>query len=167
MTRKRHISQTRPRGAWSDMAAGLELLFDETVALYHRLNADAALIHRSGALSGPRRTVLIGLARSGPRTVAQMARGRAVSRQRFQPLVNALIADGLVETRSNPGHKQSPLVALTPRGERTVAGIVERERALRAKLRPASSPERLRRAAAVLRDVRATLAEQLPELLGN
>lgn len=96
-----------------------------------------------------------------------MARGRAVSRQRFQPLVNALIADGLVEARSNPGHKQSPLVALTRRGERTVAGIVERERALRAKLRPASSPESLRRAAAVLRDVRATLAEQLPELLGN
>jgi hypothetical protein len=49
-----------------------------------------------------------------------------------------------------------------------VAGIVERERTLRAKkLRPASSPESLRRAPAVLRDVRATLGEQLPELLGN
>jgi len=69
----------------------LDAVFEETVALYHRLTADAAMIHRRGALSGPRRTVLLGLARSGPQSVAHMARTRAQSRQRLQPLVNGLM----------------------------------------------------------------------------
>jgi DNA-binding MarR family transcriptional regulator len=145
--------------------AALELLFEETVSLYHQLTASAVKIHGGGALSGPRRTVLVGLARSGRQTVAQMARGRAQSRQRFQPLVNGLIADGLVEAVPNPSHKSSPLIALTRRGERSVRTILERESSLRARFRIESSPAAVRRAAMVLREVRHALIAQLPELL--
>jgi DNA-binding MarR family transcriptional regulator len=143
----------------------VEALFEETVALYHRLTADAAAIHRAGALSGPRRTVLLGLARSGPQTVAHMARTRAQSRQRFQPLVNRLIADGLVEPRPNPTHKASPLMALTARGHQTVERIVERERSLLGNVKMSNPSAAIVRAVDVVRGVRRALERQLPDLL--
>jgi DNA-binding MarR family transcriptional regulator len=143
----------------------LAMLLEATVALYHRLTADAAAIHRFGAMSGPRRTVLVMLMRSGPQTVAHMARGRAQSRQRFQPLVNRLVADGLVEARLNPMHVRSPLIVLTARGEKLAARIVEREAALMARFRLSRSPRSVAQAAAVLRDVRLALETQLPLLL--
>jgi DNA-binding MarR family transcriptional regulator len=145
--------------------AHLAVLFDETVKLYHRLTADAVTIHRFGSMSGPRRTVLVGLARSGPQTVSDMARARAQSRQRFQPLVNALIADGLVVARPNPRHKQSHLMVLTARGEQTVKQILDMESALRRQFKLSRSPRSVAQAAAVLRDVRLALEDQLPLLL--
>ena len=148
-----------------DVSDALAGVFEEVVALYHRLTADASSIHGLGSLSGPRRTVLLSLARTGPRTVAHMARARAQSRQRFQPLVDRLIADGLVAARPNPLHKQSHLMALTGKGEQAVARIVQREALLRSQLRPRSSRRNLAQAATVLRDVRETLETQLPEII--
>jgi len=110
----------------------LARVFDATVRLYLRLSALSSQLHGGGALSGPRRTVLVGLSRTGPQTVAQMARARAQSRQRFQPLVNGLRRDGLVTAVPNPAHKQSPLIALTARGRRAVARIHAAERRGRA-----------------------------------
>jgi DNA-binding MarR family transcriptional regulator len=143
----------------------LAMLFEATVALYHRLTADAAAIHRFGAMSGPRRTVLVTLARSGPQTVAHMARARAQSRQRFQPLVNRLVADGLADIRPNPRHMRSPLIALTAKGEKAATQIVRREAALSGRVRLSRSPRSVAHAAAVLRDVRLALETQLPRLL--
>jgi len=57
-------------------------------------------------LSAARRGVLRSLARLGPQTVPQMAGARPVSRQHIQTIVNALAADGLVETIDNPAHKR-------------------------------------------------------------
>src|SRR5688572_4970632 len=76
-------------------------LCDENVLFYLRLSELAAKIHRQGPLSGPRRTILAGLARSGPRTVAHMARDRGQARQRIQPVVNSLIDDGLLQAAPN------------------------------------------------------------------
>jgi DNA-binding MarR family transcriptional regulator len=160
-------SRTRSGRHQSPATVAVEALFEETVALYHRLTADAAAIHRAGALSGPRRTVLLGLARSGPQTVAHMARSRAQSRQRFQPLVNRLIADGLVEPRPNPTHKASPLIALTVRGQQTVERIVDRERSLLGRVKISKAPAAVARAVGVLRDVRRALERQLPTLLNS
>ena len=145
--------------------AALSQLFDDTVALYLRLSADAAAIHRAGDLSGPRRTLMVALARSGPHTVAHLARARAQARQRLQPLVNRLLAEGLLEARPNPVHLQSPLIALTARGERAVTQILSLEDHLRARLRPKSAVRSVRLASKVLRDVRETLEQQLPGLL--
>ena len=143
----------------------LLLLFEETVALYLRLTASAAVIYRRGEMSGPRRTVLVALARSGPQTVAQMARTRAQSRQRLQPLVNALVREGLLDRVENPAHRRSPLVILTPRGRRALRQIVEIEDELRARLRLKSSARRLAAAAAVLRDVRLAITNQAEQAI--
>jgi DNA-binding MarR family transcriptional regulator len=140
-------------------------LFDEAVALYLRLTAIAATMYRRGELSGPRRTLLMALARSGPQTVAHLARARAQSRQRLQPLVNALIDEELLATQANPVHKQSPLVVLTARGQKLAQAIAIREGALREKLRLASSRRRIVDAVEVLRDVRQALERQAGDLL--
>lgn len=139
------------------MRPELAILFEETVRLYLRLKADAARLYRQGALSGPRRTILVAIARSGPRTVAQVARERFEARQRVQPLVNALLADGLLESRPNPAHKRAPLVALTARGEAMVRTITERESGLRARLKLRIPSADLARAAQTLRAVRQAL----------
>jgi DNA-binding MarR family transcriptional regulator len=132
-------------------------LFDENVRFYLRLSALAVKMHGKGPLSGPRRTVLIGLARGGPRTVAQLARERAQSRQRFQPLVNALIADGLLRAVPNPAHKHSPLIKLTRKGERAVQRIQEIEVAWRPRLNVQVSTSQLKGTLTVMRRIRAEL----------
>lgn len=131
--------------------------FEESVRVYLRLSALAARMHGDGPLSGPRRTVLIGVARSGPRTVAQMAREREQSRQRFQPLVNALLADGLLQTAPNPAHRQSPLIVLTPKGQRTVERIQQTEMEWRPKLNVPVSTARIKDTVAVMQLIRAEL----------
>lgn len=137
--------------------------FDESVRCYLRLSALAAKMHGKGPLSGPRRTVLVGLARGGPRTVAQMARERELSRQRFQPLVNALIADGLLRAVPNPAHRQSPLIALTPKGEKAVQRIEQVEQEWRPRLNVPVSTTRLKEAVGVMRLVRAELERLVHE----
>jgi DNA-binding MarR family transcriptional regulator len=142
-------------------------LFDESVRFYLRLSALAAKMHGKGPLSGPRRTVLLGVARGGPRTVAQMAREREQSRQRFQPLVNALIADGLVQAVPNPAHRQSPLIALTPKGERAVQRIQEIEVEWRPRLNVNVSTLRLKEAHEVMQLIRAELERLVHEDFTN
>ena len=140
-------------------AVALGGLFDETVLLYLRLSALAAHIHRKGPLSGPRRTVLVTLARSGPRTVAHMARERSQSRQRLQPLVNALIDDGLLQAMPNEAHRQSPLIALTAKGRKAVERIHRVESEGRSRLALRVSEARVQDATVVLRDVRLALEQ--------
>jgi DNA-binding MarR family transcriptional regulator len=142
---------------WREMSA----LFDESVRFYLRLSALATKMHGDGPLSGPRRTVLIGLHRSGPRTVAQLAREREQSRQRFQPIVNALIADGLLQAVPNAAHKQSPLIVLTANGRRAVQRIQATEQTWRPRLKVATSEARLASATRTLREVRAGLESLL------
>ena len=131
--------------------------FDESVRVYLRLSALAVKMHGKGPLSGPRRTVLLSLARSGPRTVAQMAREREQSRQRFQPLVNALIADGLLEAAPNPAHRQSPLIALTAKGERAVQRVQQIEVEWRPRLNVRVSTLRLKDTVEVMQLIRTEL----------
>ena len=142
----------------------LDRLFRETVSLYWRLTADASRIHGHGEVSGPRRTILVALA-AGPQTVSRLARARGQARQRIQPLMNALISDGLVHAAANPMHKQSPLMALTAAGVAHVGEIRAREGSLLARLVVPVSAARLRDTASVLEAVRTTLEQQLPALL--
>jgi DNA-binding MarR family transcriptional regulator len=152
---------TRGDGRGDEWWRELSELFDVNVRFYLKLSAVAAKMFGAGPLSGPRRTILVGLHRSGPRTVAHMAREREQSRQRFQPLVNALIADGLLVALPNVAHKQSPLIALTPRGRRAVNRFLAIERSWRPRLDLRIARTRLARATGVLREVRAGLERLL------
>jgi DNA-binding MarR family transcriptional regulator len=147
----------RRRNELPDIAA----LCDENVLFYLRMSALAAKIHRKGPLSGPRRTILAGLAQAGPRTVAQMARDRGQARQRIQPIVNALIDEGLVQPIPNAAHKQSPLIVVTSSGRKEVERIHRLERAWRARGRFRLSSSRVKEAIEVLRTVRREMERLL------
>lgn len=100
----------------------LRAVVDETIALFHRVRWVAEQIYGDAGRSLPRRGILRGLVRYGPRTVPQLARSRAVTRQHTQEVVDGLVADGLAELVSNPAHKRSRLVRATARG----AALVQR-----------------------------------------
>jgi DNA-binding MarR family transcriptional regulator len=135
----------------------------EVRGLFHQLRAAAETIHADhDALPIAQRAILESLHRDGPATVPALARARPVSRQHVQILVNALAGVGLVETRPNPGHRRSPLVALTPAGRRRFVSMRARERrAVGAQRLPVTDAE-MRAAANVLRALRAHLAGALP-----
>jgi len=135
----------------------LARLFEEVVRFYLSLNHTAALMYRQGELSGPRRTLLVMLSRTGPLTVAQIARARREARQRVQPLVNGLVRGGALIYAANPAHKRSPFVRLTPKGEKAVKHIIDLENTLRARLKLDVSGQAMTAATDVLRRVRAAL----------
>jgi len=98
----------------------LRAVVDETIALFHRVRWVAEHIYGEAGRSVPRRGILRGLARYGPRTVPQLARARLVTRQHTQEVVDGLVKDGLVELAANPGHARSRLVRITARGRALV-----------------------------------------------
>src|SRR5215203_1468558 len=109
--------------------AAFERLAREVRLAFHELRAAAeALQHDPEGLTAGHRGVLESLTRDGPRTVPALARARPVSRQHIQVLVNRLLELGLVETRQNPAHERSSLVALTPAGARRFEAMHRRER---------------------------------------
>jgi len=139
------------------LSSSLEGLIDETVALFHRLRATAEAIHGEGEVSAARRGVLRSLARGGAQTVPQMASTRPVSRQHIQTIVDALAADGLVETVANPAHKRSVLVRLTSAGRAAVRDIAAREAAFLRSLDLDMAAADVDRAVRVLRALRSRL----------
>jgi len=132
-------------------------LFDETVALFHRLTVEAEKIHEQGSLSAALRGMLRGLRRHGAQTVPNMARMRPVSRQHVQELVNQLREAGLVDFAENPAHKRSRLVRLTREGVRKTDEMAGRERRLLSGLETGLSVHEIERATGVLRGVRGAL----------
>lgn len=133
--------------------------------LFHQLRAVAEIAAPSDDGLGPsHRGVLESLAGMGPRTVPELARARPVARQHIQVLVDDLLARGLVETRPNPAHKRSPLVALTKAGERRFAAIRAAESEVLATIRFSVTTARMVAAtdelAAVSRDLEAWLSSR-------
>ena len=68
---------------------------------------------RAHGLSAADRAVLEFLYPENELTVPEIATRYQVSRQHVQVTVNALLEDGFLESRPNPRHKRSPLIALT------------------------------------------------------
>ncbi len=101
---------------------------DGARSLFHELGVVAQAIHGGSPLAGGLRGVLLNLLEDGDQTVPALAQRRPVSRQHIQTLVNELLRDGLVIRKSNPAHKRSKLVALTPKGRSTITAMLEREK---------------------------------------
>jgi len=132
----------------------LRAVVDETIGLFHRLRWVAEQLYGEDGRSTSRRGLLRGLLRYGPQAVPALARARGVTRQHVQVVVDGLIDAALVETRPNPAHVRSPLLAITPRGEALVKAMdAVDDRVLRA-IRPLLAAEDLATTARTLRAVR-------------
>lgn len=86
-----------------------------------RLNG--ALLRHGAALTAPlgqtqARWQVIGAVAEATRTVPQIARRMGLTRQGVQRIVDLLADQGIVSLEPNADHARSPLVRLTPKGER-------------------------------------------------
>lgn len=96
---------------------------------------------------------ILGRAGHQPQTVAQMARSLGNARQSVQRIANDLVREGLAEYKENPADRRSPIVVLTPQGERVLAAIYERYDAWAKRIITQLNKDQLMRLAAELEAV--------------
>jgi DNA-binding MarR family transcriptional regulator len=130
----------------------LEALLVEVNGLANRLKSDPR-----ATLPSASRAALQLLQRYGPQTVPQIARARFSSRQNIQILINRLQQEGLVEFLTNPDHKRSALVRLTPRGQAIIAEAGKEAAELTTRILPSFSQSELSSATNVLSRLRSLL----------
>jgi DNA-binding MarR family transcriptional regulator len=137
-----------------------EALAREVRRLFHQLKLSAEYLHDDPELTAAHRAMLESLFRDGPQTVPSLARGRSVSRQNIQVLVNRLLELGLADAQANPHSLRSPIIALTDAGRRRFEAMRRREhRAFAAASLPVSA-KRLREATETLEALRQHLAQR-------
>jgi len=112
--RRRRAERSRPH---------IQAVVDETIALFRWLSWVSDQLYGDDARGAARRWVLRRLHRDGPMTVPRLARARTLRRQSMQPVVDALVADGLVRWLANPRHARSRLASLTGRGAALVTRL--------------------------------------------
>jgi len=106
------------RGARRATAAEVGALASEVLAAFFELRAAGQKLGAVAEFGGGTWGLMKTIAEEGPVTMAEFARRRAVSRQYIQKIANELIARGHVALESNPRHRRSGLLALTPAGRR-------------------------------------------------
>ena len=156
-TRLSTAKETQP--IRQETLASLMEFINETIATHLHLQIMMEELHAHSEVSRACRGVLRDLSRLGPRTVPQLARGRPVSRQSIQLLVNRLIAEDLVEHIRNPEHKRSQLVRLTSHGKVLLEEMEKRETTLLSTLDLDLSLDELHVAGSVLHRFREALEQ--------
>ncbi len=123
---------------------------DEVALLVADVYELAGLLRRSGEAAAAAqgqtqaRWQLLSVICDEALTVPQAARRLGVSRQAIQRVANELVGAGLVEFRSNPDHRTSPLLVLTGNGRDVLKAITERATVVNTRLAAALGPARLR-----------------------
>ncbi len=141
-------------------AIALQLVSTVEILQARLIEVDRLVFGRS-ELAAPERSALYDLLRTGAATVPDLARQRGLSRQRMQQRIDALEAEALVESISNPRSRRSPLWRLSPRGKRRVLALLRREIAVYAALPRAPSRTRLEAANGALLQFHVALSEWL------
>jgi len=139
------------------MAQPVDELLDQVRLLWHVMVRAAEQLHEDEPITLGMRAVMEFLARNGPTAVPDVARGRHVTRQHIQALVNDLLELRLVALVDNPAHRRSALVRLTPEGQKGIERMKRRERQFFDALELKTRADDLRRATAVLSAVREAL----------
>jgi len=139
------------------LESDLERLIEGLTLSYHRLTARADALHGPRGVTTGIRALILLLEQAGPLTMSEIAAARSVSRQFIQRLCQSLAAGGWIETRPNPRHRRSPLIALSEKGKAEAGRIRALEAPLLAQLAAEVPAQDLARAA----DVLARLAERL------
>lgn len=143
----RRLRKSHPR---DDLSA----VVDECIVLADRLVWVAEHIHGDEGRRSARRGILRGLARYGPQSVPELARARSVTRQNVQPVVDALLTEGLATAVTNPRHRRSPLIAITARGSALVRRMDDNDARVLAAVGAGLSAAELATTSRMLRRVR-------------
>jgi len=131
--------------------------------LYSLLKAHGDEMHAAIGVTASVRAVMSALAAEDGRTVPELARERAVSRQHTQSVINEMLAAGLVEATRNPSHRRSARFVLTEEGRRRLRVIGERETQFLTQLAPAVSHMELAAATRLFDHLERDLAARVVE----
>jgi DNA-binding MarR family transcriptional regulator len=121
-------------------------------------------MHADIGITASMRSVMSALSVGGGRTVPDLARERAVSRQHIQSVINDLLAAGLATGLRNPSHRRSPLLALTDEGLRRLRIVEAREAEQLMRIAPAVSHLELAAATRLFDHLERDLTAQLNAL---
>lgn len=136
----------------------LYAVFRQVRTCFNQLKALAEHLHQDLGVNPSMRAVMESLDSKGSQTVPDIAKSKGVSRQHIQNIMNALQANGFVESLDNPAHKRSPLFDLTSKGISTFEMIQAREKEPLRHLAMSMPPDDLRHAEAVLAELNRYLA---------
>ncbi len=139
----------------------------ETLATFFRLRAAGIKFGAVTPWGGGAWGFLRSLKVDGPRTVAQFARNRSVSRQHIQKLADEMEEAGLIEFLANPTHRRSPLMRLTARGDTQLRRLGALGRDFAESIVGGMNEKELRIAAGVLRSLRDRLEHGVPKQNGG
>ena len=143
------------------MLETIEELLDEVRLLWHVSTQLGERMHEQEPITLGMRGVLEFLALGGSATVPRVARSRHVTRQHIQTLVNGLLQLDLVALETNPEHRRSPLVCLTPEGQKAIERMKRREQRFFDQMDIGTKATELKRAAETLRSVRNAMGAKL------
>lgn len=107
------------------------------------------------------RAILELLDAKGALTVPDLGRELHIQRQYVQLMVNDVMAEDLAEKQPNPRHRTSPLIALTPRGQRVIRDVLDMERRRAALLAERFSDEEVETALRVTEKLCDEIAQQI------
>ncbi|MEV6317140.1 MarR family winged helix-turn-helix transcriptional regulator [Streptomyces sp. NPDC051776] len=138
------------------MADEMALLVADIFEAAGALRRSGESLARAEGLTQARWQVL-SVASDEPVTVARAARRLGVTRQNVQRVANDLVALGQAEYRSNPDHRGSPLLTLTPGGRDSLERIRDRASAIHRTLGAELPDEEIREARSFIRRLLAEL----------
>ncbi len=137
----------------NDLDAVTELVLETFRLNGQLLAAGDALVAKVG-LTSARWQVLGAIALSAaPLPVAHIARNMGLTRQAVQRLANEMERDGFVRFESNPHHRRSKLVILTPHGKAAYDAATKLQRPWARRLADGLTTKRIETATAVLRAI--------------
>lgn len=113
-------------GPESDVLAAI----NEVPKAFFRLTAVAETIFAGLDVTAAERGAMRDLFIEGESTAPDLARRKPVTRQSIQPVLDSLVAKGLVQSSDNPKHKRSRLYSLTSTGVRRCVELQARELAV-------------------------------------
>jgi len=105
-------------------AESMDRMIREILFAFFRLSAAGDRLFSGIGQTPGKVSLMRSVYEEGPQSVAQIARARPVARQGVQRMADQLAAEGLVEFADNPAHMRARLVQLTPKGRKTIEGIL-------------------------------------------
>jgi DNA-binding MarR family transcriptional regulator len=102
------------------------------------------------------RWVILDAVEDKPSTVAQVARRRGIARQAVQRVADLLERDGLITYEANPDHRRARLIRPTARGQDALRTISIAQKAWADQLGEEIGETKLKRAKALIEEVRRT-----------
>lgn len=118
---------------------------------------------KNTGLSVRMRAVLEILHTHGNKTVPEVAYLLRIKRQYVQVMVNEVNKAGYTQKNTNPHHRSSPLIGLTPEGSRIIKAVRAKEKSLMSKIAKDFNPEEVE----IARRVVESLLDQLDNKPGD